>query len=50
MLVSKLLVEDCGAEEPEEGLLLALEGVVLSEGGVEGAGEGRWKPSVRERT
>lgn len=30
--------------EDEEGFAAG------SEGGVEGAGEGRWKPSVRERT
>lgn len=37
------------AEEELEGLVEEFEGVASVEGGVEGAGEGRWKPSVRER-
>lgn len=40
LLVSKALL----------ALLLLVEEGAPSEGGVEGAGDGRWKPSWRERT
>lgn len=53
--MKRLWVSNAVLLDPLGGLLLPEEllfvpaGVASELGGVEGAGEGRWKPSVRER-
>ena len=48
--MNRFWVSKALAEDELLLVLLAEDGVPSLEGGVEGAGEGRWKPSCLERT